>query len=707
MKSQLKVIDSPQDIRDLTEYLKGFDIIAYDIETTGLNKTDEIIGFSVCAEEDKAFYVILSKWDFPTDVLHTPTERQMIYFKDNRDPAQELIESLVGKSLVCHNAIFDTMMTEAFFKVSLIESLHTDTMILAHLLDENRRIGLKELAKEYFGEDSTKEAAEMKASVIANGGKLTKACYEMYKADAYLMGKYGAQDALLTYKLFMTLVPELYEQNLDKFFYEDECMPLLRGSTYDLNTTGVQVDTKRMSALKRQLEAECAEAKAFIYQEIDVYIKAKYPGTNKKNEFNIGSSSQLAWLLFGVLKLEFGTLTKEGKLVCKALGLRLPYTPTAKRDFIAICENSKNRVYQPAGTSYGKIVRAKKVKDPWGYIACDKVTLKKIAPKYKWVEKLVEYQRKTKILTTYVEGIEERIQYGTIQPGFKQAGTTSGRYSSSNPNFQNLPRDDKRIKECIVARPGKVFVGADYSQLEPRVFAYTSQDKSLMAAFQGTEDFYSVIGMRVYNKTDCTPHKEGSPDAFGIKYKKLRDLSKVIALASTYGATPHQLAPTTGKSIDDTAQDIAAYFEEFPNVAKMMTDSHALAKKDGVVYNLFGRPRRIPEAKRIEKLYGKAPHAELPYEARKLLNLSVNHRIQSTGASIVNRAAIRFFNDCKHLTINCKLVVQVHDSLVVECLEADAENVSLLLQNAMETTTQLEGINLEAVPKIGKNLAEV
>ena len=146
-------------------------------------------------------------------------------------------------------------------------------------------------------------------------------------------------------------------------------------------------------------------------------------------------------------------------------------------------------------------------------------------------------------------------------------------------------------------------MGADYSQLEPRVFAYYSQDQRLMEAFNGEDDFYSVIGMGVYGKTDCVPRKEGSPDAFGIKYKKLRDLSKVIALASTYGATAHQLAPTTGKSVEDTQEDIDSYFERFPGVRTMMLEAHALTKKDGYVTNLFGRMRRMPEAKKIGRAH--------------------------------------------------------------------------------------------------------
>ena len=699
MKPKLTIIDKYEDLVGLKAYIYDKEFIAFDTETNGVTKDSIVIGYSICAAEDRAFYVILYRWD--------KEKNQLIANEDLIEETIPVMHCLKDKKLIMHNGVFDCAMVERNFKVSLIESLHTDTMILAHLLNENRRVGLKELAKEYFGEDSTQEAKEMKESVLANGGKLTKTQYEMFKADSYLMGKYGAKDALLTYKLFYELVPELYEQGLEDFFYKDESMPLLRGPTYQLNTAGLKVDVQALQTLKKTLEVECLQAKDFIYSEIKNLVSEKYTGTNKKTTFSISSPQQLSWLVFGNLGLEFGALTDIGKEVCKALGLKLPYTPAAKRDFIAMCEGHKDMVYSPEGWINGKKIRAKRIKDPWCYIKCDKKTLTKVSHRYKWIEKLLEYQRKTKILNTYVKGIESRMQYGVIYPSFLQHGTTSGRYSSREPNFQNLPRDDKRVKACISVRPGKVFVGADYSQLEPRVFAYLSRDKRLLQAFDGQSDFYSVIGMEVYGKYDCTPQKEGSPEAFGVKYKKLRDLSKVIALASTYGATAHQLAPTTGKSINETQEDIDNYFERFPDVATFMTDSHEIAKKHGEVTNIFGRPRRMPEAMKFNKIYGNVTHAELPYEARNTLNLAVNHRVQSTGASIVNRSAIRFLQMCNENDIKCNIVVQVHDSLVVECNEEDSEDVSLLLREAMENTVYLETIQLEAIPKIGLTLAEV
>lgn len=694
---KLLVLDEPQLIDDLTNELKDKELIAVDTETTGVTKSAIIVGVSICADEDTAYYAITHAWDGET--LHPLLE--------NIDAVKRLVKSLIGKKILMHNGLFDCEKIQINYGVDLIESLYVDTMILAHLLDENQPVGLKPLSARLFGKDSGDEALEMKASVLVNGGDWSTKSKEMYKADPYILGKYGAQDALLTFKVAMTLLPKLHEQGLAPFFFDDESMPMLRTATYELNTIGLKVDIQELTALKKQLETECIEAKAFIYNEIAPITKDKYPGTNKKNTFNIGASQQLSWLLFGQLGLEFGTLTDGGKAACKEMGMRPPYTQTAKRDFIEISKQRAGAIQKPASIINGNKKSATKFKEPWAYIAADKKTLSKLAPRYKWIAALLEYQRKTKLLNTYVNGIMERAQYGIIHPSFLQHGTSSGRYSSRNPNFQNLPRDDKRIKSCIVARPGKMFVGADYSQLEPRVFAYFSNDTRLLAAFKGEDDFYSVIGMEVYEKHDCTPHKEGSPDAFGVKYKKLRDLSKVIALASTYGASAHQLAGTTGKSINDTQMDIDSYFEKFPGVAKMMIESHEMAKKDGQVMSLFGRPRRIPDAKKINKIYGNVPHADLPYEARGLLNLAVNHRIQSTGASIMNRAAIRFCQLVQEAGLDAKLVLQVHDQIVAECNEENANDIAILMEEAMVNTVVLPTIALEAVPRIGRNLAEL
>lgn len=705
---KLIVIKTLEQLKELEIYLQDKEYVAVDTETTGLDKESEVIGISFSAEVEVGYYIICSYWD---------AKESKLVSTGLKDAVVDLLKLIKSTNLIMHNAVFDCWMIENNFSISLIDNVHTDTMLLAHLLDENRRVGLKDLAISIFGEESGKEQQDMRASVLANGGALTKNNYELYKADSDLIARYGAKDTILTLKLFYHLVPELYEQKLDSFFYEEETMPQLKGPTYELNTVGLRIDPAKLQKLKQELESECLEAKSFIYKEIAPYIKDKYPGTNKRNTFNIGSTKQIAWLLFVKLEQQFNLLTDAGKELCEALDLKLPYDPSAKRSFINIINHSKDKVYMAAAYNpkTKKMGRPKKVGDVWNYLACGKESLKPYSKKYKWVEKLLEYSKALKLLNTYVEGIQERTKYGVIRPSFKQHGTTSGRYSSQSPNFQNLPRDDKRVKSCLVAREGKVFVGADYSQLEPRVFASFSKDIRLLKCFADGDDFYSVIGADTFGKTDATMKKDDSPSSFPVKYKSLRSVSKVIALATPYGTTPPQMARTLlrdadiVKSREECASIIENYFTNYPRVEQLMLDSHEQAKANGMVYNLFGRPRRMPDALSIPKLYGKnTPHSELPYAARNTLNLAMNHRIQSTAASITNRAMIRFHNHIREVGIEgCSVVLMVHDEIIAECRKEDAEDVALLLKDSMENAVHLPGVDLIADPKIANNIGDL
>lgn len=702
----LIVIDTEEGIRQLTETFKDAEFIAYDTETTDTTYDAQVIGFSVAADVSIGYYVILKYWD---------VDQQKLIDLGLMEAAKAFIRTLVGKSLVMQNAGFDCEKTNYNFGVELMPNVHTDVMLLAHLLDENRSVGLKQLATAIYGENEAVEQAEMKASVHKNGGVLTKKVYELYKADKDLIARYGAKDAILTLKLFYHLVPQLFEEGLDKFFYEEETMLLLRGPTYDMNTTGLRVDADRLQKLKLTLQGDIAEARAFIHAEIAAHIKDEYPGTSKAKIFNIASTDMLSWLLFEKLQNEFNTLTESGRDVCNILGVKKPYNASDKREFIYACTPRVGEVYVPATVNEetGKRTNAKKIRNPWTYMSCGKETIAKFAQKYKWCAKLLELKKNEKLLSTYVEGIQGKMRYNVIRPQFLQHGTTSGRYSSKSPNFQNLPRDDKRVKACIVPRPGNVFVGGDESQLEPRVFASQSGDERLQTSFASDDDFYSVAGIETFEKFDCVPKKDGAINAFGVKYPALRQVSKVVVLASTYGANGYQLAPKTGKTSRETQEIIDLYFEKFPKVKEFQLRCHKQAMTEGKVYSLFGRPRRIPDAKMIPELFGDTEHSELPYEWRNILNLAVNHPVQSTGASIVNRSAIAAWHKCRELEAidpawaKVKQILQVHDSLVLEGPEHLAESMADVLKWAMETTVELPGVKLEAIPMIGYSLAEV
>lgn len=697
---KLIVVRTLSELKELKSYLKDKDFIAYDTETDGVEKQNHIIGFSVCAEVDVAYYVILSYWDVKT---------QKLIDLETMQGAKDFLQVLKNKNLIMQNAVFDCWMTNNNFQIDLMPYVHTDTLILGHVLNENRSNGLKERGVELYGEDVRAEQNAMKESVHKNGGMLTKDCYELYKADADLIAYYGAKDAILTLKIFFNDVPILFEQGLDSFFYEEESMPLLRGPTYELNTAGLKVDPGKLQKLKFLLETECAEAKAFIEKEVNAHVIEKFPGTGKTNHFNIGASQQLAWLLFIKLGNDFNVLTKGGRELCKTMNMKLPYTRAAKKEFIQMCIDNKDHVYKEGylNKKTDKNVRPKKIGDPWKYMACGKESLSKMSDRYKWVEKLLEYKKNLKLLNTYVEGIQSRMQYGIIRPSFLQHGTTSGRYSSKNPNFQNLPREDKRVKSCIVARKGRVLIGADYSQLEPRVFASRSGDERLVQCFANGEDFHSVIGVDVFGRQGCSLKKEDK-NSYAKLYSEERELAKKFDLAAVYGATPPRLAMITTKTIEEMEETLDRYFNTFPSVYNMMLNCHEQAKKEGVVYNLFGRPRRMPKAMSIPELFGNTPYNQLPYEYRNILNLATNHTIQSTGASIVNRAAIAFYKNIRAVGIyTCYIVMQIHDELIVECDEADKDVVIKILKESMENTTQLPGVALVAQPVSGYNLAEL
>lgn len=637
------------------------------------------------------------------------TDLNALLERETTKGIKTFMELLKIKKLVLQNAVFDCSMVKDSFGIDLMPAVVHDTMLGGHILNENRSNGLKERGVELFGEDAAAEQRAVKESVYKNGGVLTKNKYELFKADEDLLAHYGAKDAILTLKVFYNDVPLIYEESLDKFFYDEESMPLLRGPTYDMNTEGLRVDPVKLQKLKQTLEADCLEAMGFITKEVAAHVKDKYPGTGKTNYFNVGASQQRAWLLYKKLGNNFNTLTKSGRALCKALGLRLPYTPSSKREFAAVCEQNKGRVWEEAkfNKKTKKMGRAKKVEDFWKYTACGKESLAKLATKYKWVEKYLEYAKNLKLLNTYVEGIQKRMQYNIIRPSFLQHGTTSGRYASRNPNFQNLPRDDKRVKECIIAREGKVFVGADYAQLEPRVFASVSKDITLTTCFEKGKDFYSVVGAPIFGK-ESLPLEKDVAGSFAKKYPELRDKAKVIALATPYGRTAAQQASAMGISIDEAQQLINNYFDAYPDVEKMMLESHEQAKTSGVVHSLFGRPRRMPEALKIPRLFPKVKHKDLPYEYRNLLNLAMNHRVQSTAASLMNRAAIATWKECRRRGWkDVKIVLQVHDELILEGPIALANEMAKVLKHSMENTTELPGVKLIAEPKIGNNLAQL
>ena len=766
MSDNLKLITSPEYVRALRSQVGSHHYIAVDTETTGVDRDAEIVGMSIAYTDNKtlkdvAYYIVLAEWN--------KASQKLIRHEAVKKETDELVKILKEKHLIMHNMVFDCRIINDAFGTQLKNAVHHDTMIAAHLVDENGPKGLKDLGALILGEGATDEQQKMKQSVIDNGGvwELKKGGNkEMYKADPKLLGYYGAKDALMTLQLFYYMDVKLEEEGLTDFFYKDESMPLLRTATYDMNTVGLRVDVAKLKKLKEECEHTIASLKEEIEEELEGYRKYN-------PDISLRSPNTIAWLLFIHLGQMFRSLTDTGKKVAKDVIGRVPYSDKDKRGFINSIKHERERLEKQRDTDNLRLKpRLKEVEQELKqhktlirkivkggsevtaehnitlvaltsekdsikkrmtkldsqikgmraekYIQIDKTTLQDLAHKYIWIEKYLKLKKEEKILSTYMEGILEKTEYGVLQPRFNQTGTDSGRYSSSNPNCQNLPRDDKRIKSCFIPRPGKSFVGADQSQIEVRVFASISKDTALLDSFASGKDFYSVIGMRLFNKTDCTPYKEGE-DSFAVKYKAERQTAKQVCLATAYGTTAFQqstiLKHSNGQRMtqDECQLIIDTYLEEFSGVKAMIEESHEMVKRLGYVKSLYGRIRRIPEGLVVGRMFKGFKHSQLASEHRSPLNLSMNFRVQSTAASIINRGAIRFYNlkeEMKRITGDKKwddvfILFNVHDELIVECPDELVEDTKTILQNAMETAITLPGVSLQAIPTVAKSVAEL
>jgi DNA polymerase-1 len=307
-------------------------------------------------------------------------------------------------------------------------------------------------------------------------------------------------------------------------------------------------------------------------------------------------------------------------------------------------------------------------------------------------------------------------------------GTTSGRFSSRDPNLQNLPRvkDEESnltplvltytnaIKKGFVAGEGYKIVNADYSQLEPCAFASACGDPKLQAVFHNRWDLYSSIAI------EATGLKEYSADKKAPNYLKnhrpeLRQKFKAVALAVVYGAEANRISQVIGCTREEAQEIIDKYLDAYPGLSEYMKSCDKRVATEGLVKNKFGRIRHLTEAKEIASRYGKkildrrwAQQNDLVmtrWKFKNYLNNGKNFPIQSTAAHIVNRAMLETSRQFKKNNIDGYIAAQVHDEITCIVKEEQAELAKSLLKKAMEETTKIE-VPLISEPIIADNWAE-
>lgn len=327
-----------------------------------------------------------------------------------------------------------------------------------------------------------------------------------------------------------------------------------------------------------------------------------------------------------------------------------------------------------------KLPHYKKTKS--GY-STDAETLEKLAKYDPLVQLILDYRKAAKLKSTYGDGLLKVLPAdGRVHTTFKQTMTMTGRLSSAEPNLQNIPvRTEKgrELRKFFVAKEGCVLVDADYSQIELRLLAHISGDEALCQAFRNGEDIHTATAAQVY----------GVPAE--MVTGEMRKSAKAVNFGIIYGIGEYSLSQDLGISVKEAKGFIARYFETYPAIRGYMESSKAFAYEHGYAETLYGRRREIPELKQKNKM--RQAFGE---------RVAMNTPIQGTAADLIKIAMIRVANALREAGLQAKLILQIHDELIVEAPAHEAEAAKAILEREMTQAACLD-VPLVADAKIGKS----
>ncbi len=601
------IVQTQAQLNQLVEQLNNARIISFDVETTGLDKmTAELVGICLAVKSPTAYYI-------PIGHLARAAQAdtgQMALFAGEAALADG---QLPLKGVL--DAIRPAMTNPAIPKVA--HNAKYDYMILERYGLIVAPIEFDTMIAEWLTDPATrhkglKDLARHRLGVemtditsLIGKGKNQKSFAEVPIAEA---APYGAADADMTLRLVEPLRVEIAEKGLEKVLaLEIPLIPVLAA----MEKEGVGVDADFFRHMSQDLAARLLQLKE------EIHAIAGEP-------FNINSTQQLSDVLF------------------KKLGL--PHEGLKKL---------KSGHYSTAAN----VLDGLKEADSSGIIAA-----------------ILEYRELGKLKSTYVDALPTMINPKTsrIHTSFNQTGAITGRIASNNPNLQNIPIRSKvgqQIRRGFVARPGWIFLTADYSQVELRVLAHISQDEALLEAFRQDQDIHSSTAAAVY----------GIPVA-EVTYNQRR-FAKAVNFGLIYGMGAYRLARDSDLTLAEAEQYIKAYFARFPGIQRYLDETKRKAKNDGYVETLYGRRRYFP----IFMTKG-SRNKQLELRAERE---AVNHPIQGTAADIIKIAMLRLY-DALQADYKARMILQVHDELLLEVPESELEAVKPLMIEIMSNAFKLD-----------------
>ena len=312
--------------------------------------------------------------------------------------------------------------------------------------------------------------------------------------------------------------------------------------------------------------------------------------------------------------------------------------------------------------------------------------LEKLANDYPIINEILEYRGLTKLKSTYADGLDAYIEKDhRIHTNFNQTITATGRISSTEPNLQNIPMKmelGRRIRKVFIPKTGFLFMDADYSQIELRILAHMSGDDELINAYKMDEDIHRITASKVFH----TPFEEVSD--------LQRRNAKAVNFGIVYGISSFGLSQDLSISKKEAAEYIEQYFATYPKVKEFLEKLVNDAKENGYITTMFGRRRPIPEIKSsnfMQRSFGE--------------RVAMNSPIQGTAADIMKIAMIKVWKELKDRKLESKLLLQVHDELLIETKINEVELVKDILSTNMKEAVSL-AVNLEVDLHTGENWYE-
>ena len=404
------------------------------------------------------------------------------------------------------------------------------------------------------------------------------------------------------------------------------------------------VSEKLYSLLMKELSDNELEA---LYKEIE------YPTIfvlNSMENYGIGIDKDALISYGNELDLEISRLTDE---IYEAAGEEFNINSPKQLGVM---------LFEKMGLKAGKKTKS-------GYSTSADVLLK-LKDENRIIPLIIDYRKKTKLKSTYIEGFMDTIRKdGRIHSSFNQTVTATGRLSSTEPNLQNIPArtaEGREIRKAFVPEEGFVFVDADYSQIELRVMASISEDSQLIEAFNSSKDVHSITASQVFG----VPENEVTPE--------LRRRAKAVNFGIIYGISSFGLGEDLGISRAEAKEYIEKYFVTYSKVKEYLDSCVEKAKKDGYVRTMMSRIRPIPELSSsnfMQRSFGE--------------RVAMNSPIQGTAADIIKIAMINVFRELKERKLKSRLILQIHDELLIEAAEEEKDDVIEILRRNMEEAAKL------------------